>query len=306
MEGQDTATVETAPEQVTEQSADNVEQTETENPEQTQEQKEKLYKIQYKSNGKMKTFEGGEADLAKYLSKISAADEQFTQARELREQLESKAASIEAKYKALSEAPIDALMKSGIPKEKLRSIMEDYLYQEIQKEQMSPEQRELLEARERISAFEKQQKEMKENAEKATFDKNVEKEQARLDQEITSEIKKTDLEPSAYNISKVAYYLMSSASKNIDMSTAEAVQLVMQDIEMSGQYDLSTLEAEKLFKRVGGEKGLRMLQDYYFNNRKTPTSGNRAVPGQILSKPDKKSKKVPFSTLKERIESLPD
>ncbi len=211
--------------------------------------KEAARKLKLKVNGREMELEEGEVVRRAQLA--SAADEKFREAAEMRKQAEQF-------FKALLEDPKAVLMHPDIrDRINFRALAEEYLGAELQKEMMTPEQRELEELRQ----YKKQQDDARQRSEQEQLTRTQQEEMTRLqqraaqeyDKKITEVLAQSDLPKTAYTVKRVAELLHGALQKGYDLDIQTAVDMVREGYMTDVQALVGGLEGESLVKLLGGD-----------------------------------------------------
>lgn len=164
-------------------------------------------KRKIKVNGEEREITADQAirDYQKYL----AADEKFRSAAEMNK----KAKSILEKYGGIEEAfnsgKFDVLL-NRIPKDKLQEMAEDIVWEKMQYEQLSPEEKRIKELEAKVSEREKADKEAKEEAEKerqATLNAQAVR---YIDEQISNTFKDLGVKPTPRLVARMAQHMLAA------------------------------------------------------------------------------------------------
>ena len=192
-------------------------------------------------------MELGEDEVIRKAQLAGAADEKFREAATLRKQATQL-------VEALKADPIKVLSQLGID---TRGMTESYLAKELQREMLSPEQRELQELRDYRKAQEEAAKGQEAERTTAAQRAHVQQMQQRAAQEydvkITDVLKQSNLPKTAQTVKRVAELMHSALSNGYELDVQTAVDMVRENYMTDLQAMLTGLEGEHLEKFVGGD-----------------------------------------------------
>ena len=214
---------------------------------------EQIRKMKLKVTGR--DVEMDVAEVFRRAQLASGADEKFRDASDLRKQATQL-------VEALRANPLDVLGKLGVD---VREFTENYLAKELQREMLSPEQRELQELRE----WRQQQQAAQESAQKEQMTRAQQQEMAKLQQraaqeydtKITEVLSQSNVPKTAYTVKRVAELLMGALQKGYDLDVNTAVDMVREGYTTDLQSMVGGLDGEPLVKFLGPEL-LKKLRKY--------------------------------------------
>ena len=208
--------------------------------------------ISVKINGKEKDIPLNE--LVDRYQKGEGSNEKFQEAAMIRKQAQSL-------LEAMQRDPLAVLRHPalGIPKDKLRKIMEGALYEDITYDQMTPEQKEAVDNKRRLEAME-QEKKIKESQDVEKQNSELEKRYSeQYHKNIVDALEKSNLPKVAYTAKRMAYY-MSQVLKDartrgikgeIAMPMDKITEIVRKDFEGDLKQMLSALPPDALYTTLG-------------------------------------------------------
>lgn len=151
-------------------------------------------------------------------------------------------------YDALKTNTRQSLIDLGInPKDFAASVIED----EIKKQQMTPEQKELEELRSEKKRMEDERKSEKEESQKRELESLQKLEYEKIEGQISDAISKTTLPKKPYVVKRVAEYLLMANQQGIEVSAADVMPLVESDIKESLQSLIAALGEDAVEDFVG-------------------------------------------------------
>ena len=199
---------------------------------------EKKYKL--KVNGR--ELELPEAEVIKRAQKAEAADERFRLASEK----EKKAAELEAFAKAVESGDTTTLEKR-LGKDKFRKMAEQYLIKYIEHEQLSPEQKRLLELEQALK-----EKEEAEKAAQAAKDAELremyqQKAAEDIDLELSETLKALGKKPTPRLVARIAEYMLSTLeTKGERMPAKRALERTLSDMKADYAEYFADLSVEEV------------------------------------------------------------
>lgn len=242
---------------------------------------EKPYKI--KVNGKEYNVSLEEA--LKLAQKGVGADHRFNEAYKLKQQAEQI-------IHTLKTDPMSILLNPNLGVD-FKKLAQEYLAKEIEREMMSPEQRELYETKEKLRQAEEEKKSLAEKEDQARMSKLVEHYSSEYEKDIQATLQTSGLPKTRGTVKRLAYYMQKGLERGVELKAADVIDLVRADYiqehnELYGSADGDTLL--KLF----GDPVLKKLMEANLKKVKSggvptptakPKSGDEPA---ILSTPIKK------------------
>lgn len=231
---------------------------------------EQIRKMKLKVNGK--EMELGEDEVIRRAQLASAADQKFQEAAQIRKQAEQF-------INQLLSDPMSVLTHPELAdKIKFRQLAENFLAKELQRELMSPEQRELAELRE----YRKSQEEARQAAEQQQLTQAQQAERAKLQQRAAQEydvkmteiLQKSDLPKTPYTVKRVAELLFNAVQKGYDLDVQTAVDMVREGYMSDLGALVGGLDGESLIKTFGPDllKKIRKYDLAQLKSRVNPTN----------------------------------
>jgi len=199
---------------------------------------EKKYKL--KVNGRDMEFP--EAEMIKRAQKAEAADERFRLASEK----EKKTGDLESFAKALEGGDTNALEKRLGP-DKFRKMAEQYLLKYIEHQQLSPEQRRVLELEGQLKAREEQDAEAKTAKDQELQQIYSQKAAEDIDRELEETLKALGKKPTPRLVARIAEYMLSTLeTKGERMPAKRALERTMADMKSDYAEYFADLPVEEL------------------------------------------------------------
>lgn len=199
-----------------------------------------------------------------------AAHDRFQEAAKLREQVDSH-------FELFGKDPIQAAIKAaeakGITADQFREATEQWLWENIQREQMSPEEREKAELQEKVKQYEEAQKKAKEEEQQQTINAQVAKARDKYASEMSEAIDANGLSADPRAVQQVAQIMLNSVdgSGMPTLSVKDAVAYYKQEQSSALNDFLSKADINQLTKLLGEEK-LNQLRKQDLAKLKNPIS----------------------------------
>jgi hypothetical protein len=265
-----------------------------ESEEEVKEEKQPESKIwKLKVNGEEIDFDASnEARVKQEVQKGLGADAKFQEASQMRRQAESF-------MNALKNNPESVLTHPSLGIN-FRELAENFLYKQIQQEQMTPEERERATERSELERFRKEEAERKqqvEEQEKAQMRQRYQEEWTNKFQDAlaTGGVPKTD-----WTISRMAQYMKQAITKGHQhVQPQDVVEYVKQDWINAQREMFSSLEGDKLMEIVGKETADKIRKANLAQYQKTKQPSK-----PLTSKPKKAEDRQTFSSLEQMREAI--
>ena len=185
-----------------------------------------------------------------------SADEKFKEASEMRTAAEKLVQALKTNPLAVLQHP-----ELGI---NLRELAESYLAEELQKEMLPPEQRELNDLRE----WKRKQEEAAQQAEQQrmttqqqqAFQQHMQRAAQEYDTKITDVLKASNLPKTPYSVKRVAELLKGALEKGYDLDVQTAVDMVRDNYMGDFKAMFGGLKGENLIKFLGDDVAREVRQ----------------------------------------------
>lgn len=166
-----------------------------------------------------------EQELVKRLQLAKAAQKRMQEAAEYRRAIEETESEIDEFLEGLRSDPLAVLSHPELGID-LKKIVENYLQQEVEKSQMTPEQIELEEARAKLKALE-EEKEALENERREEYMERLRVEKAaEIEKELLDALEAGDLPQSDYIMNKMVDLASIAYDNGIELSMKEILPIV--------------------------------------------------------------------------------
>jgi hypothetical protein len=160
-------------------------------------------------------------EVKKHLQMSRAAQKRMKEAADTRKQAETF-------IKMLQENPVELLSNPKLGLD-FRKIAEEYLYNQIQQESMSPEQRKQIEMEQRLRKYEEQEKTVKQQQESQQLEELQNHYAQDFDKKITDALKSSNLPKSPKTVKRMAELMYKNLQYGLELEPNQLVELVKQD-----------------------------------------------------------------------------
>lgn len=232
-------------------------------------------------------LEVDETELLRGYQTRRAADKRFQEAALTRRQAEQILG-------ALKENPIHVLAHLGL---NVDELAENYLYEKIQQEQLSPEERRLQEYEAQLKRYQEQEQRQKQEQQQAYQAQLVSEARSYYANKVQQALTQAGLPDSDHNIQRVAYYLQQALNHEVDISPEEIANLLKQEAEQELNQYLTRLSPEQLAHILPEELRKALRQDDV-NKVKTLKRPNKNQPNPTNPQPKRKRNITPEEYLR--------
>jgi hypothetical protein len=273
--------------------------TKTKEPKKPTEPKEtkpepKVWKL--KVDGQEVEFDAtDEAAVQRVVQKGLASDRKFQEAAKVRQQAENF-------VKMLKENPLEVLKHPSLGLN-FRELAENFLYEQIQAESISPEERQVSSEREELERYRRQEQETKQQQQ--TKQQEELKDRYRQDYQ-TKFIEALDvagLPKSDWSVTRMATYMREAISKGLtNVTPKDVAHLVKQDWLSAQREMFGSLDGDKLIEVLGKDVAEKIrLHDVakYKQGQQQPNQ----QPGKVSKAPEKQGKKK-YSSIEDMINDM--
>jgi|GEM_PF-1599516 len=244
-------------------------------PKETKEEKEvrkeaERRKYKLKVNGKEVEKEYSDDEVSRKLQLIEAADERFQKASETEKQLQNF-------VKALKEDPFAVLSQLGLD-DHIDALAEKRLTSKVQRDLMTPEEREIAELREFKSSSERAKQEAEANektsTEKQQFEEYRQRASQHYDTQITDALTKSSLPKTPYTVKRVAEVMANALNRGYELDAQTAADMVHENYLGDVQAIFGQLDAEKIIKILGPDLA-KKIRKYDVDNLRAKMQTNQ-------------------------------
>lgn len=175
-----------------------------------------------------------------------AASEQFQQAQKLRSEAEEM-------RKALQSDPIKAFEKELGGNGKFRELAEKYLLEQLQLEQMDPNQRARMDAEQKAKEAERRVKEMEDGQQRQKSEALQKQYAEHYDKEFSEALKGSQLPKTTETVRRMASLARKSVEMGLQLSAKDIAGLVRQDFVAEQAAVLSAMDGDAILSILGPE-----------------------------------------------------
>ncbi len=227
-----------------------------------------------------------ENELIVRAQKGKAADKRMAEAAAQRKKLETVMGT-------LKEAPM-GFLEELLGAKQARELVEGHLYEKIQDETLTPEQRK---TKEELSELERLRAE-KAEYEKAAQDEKIKVLEAHYEQEyardIPAALTQVGLPTSPATVKKVAYYMWQGLERGVELKAADVVNLVKEDYMSDVRSLFGASDGESLLQMLGEDVAGKIRKADLARMKKEQSPVGTPTKGTSAERPKKK-----FMTMQE-------
>jgi hypothetical protein len=236
--------------------------------------------------------DGGEQELPEYevlrrAQLWSAQDKRFQEAAQIKKQHEQITG-------LLKEKPIEALMKLHGP-EKVREMLERHLYEQLQADQLSPEQKRLRQAEEELKSYKQREAEAAKQREVEQRKQIETHYKGEYERQILESLKTSGLPADEDTVARMAFYMQQSLREGIEVPMDVIADRVKADFSSRTQRRYAKMDGDQLLKELGDETVDKIVKAHLARAKAAqPTVPSRPpetpINGAEQSKPQKRYK----------------
>lgn len=204
-------------------------------------------KFKYKADGAEIEEELDDTEIGNRLSLAKAAQKRMQEASMTKKQVESF-------MKALQTDPMSVLSNPKIMgQEKFQEIAEAFLAKKLQDQMLTPEERERIAKDEKLSKYEKAEKEREEQLEKAKATQLEAKYAQQFEQTIMTALQSSNLPKNPFTVKRMAELMQKNLQHGLDLEADQLAQLVREDYQTELKGLISNSDAEQMLAIFGEE-----------------------------------------------------
>lgn len=182
-------------------------------------------------------------ELQKYAEKGMGADKKFNEAFRKNQQAEQF-------MRLLKENPRKVLSDPSIGVD-VKKFAEEVLLEHINREQMTPEQRELYETKEKMKQYEEEKKVLEKKQADAQMQELVNYHNTVIEKDITTALQSSGLPKTPQTVARMAYYMSKGLERGIEFKAADVTDLVRNDYVQMMNTFFSASDGDALIKLLG-------------------------------------------------------
>ena len=190
-----------------------------------------------------KEAEVSTADLIKGYQKHAASGERFEEAAKVKKQLVDL-------VELMKTDPIEVLKHPSLGHD-IRKLAEDWLYEQIQYENMDPKEKELIDVKNELKITRQKEEQTKKEAQNREIESYRTHYAKQYQGEIQEAMETSGLPKTPETVSRLVYYLKKGLAKNVRLKATDVVDLVRDDYMKSAKAMFGSADAETLVKMFG-------------------------------------------------------
>jgi hypothetical protein len=224
--------------------------------------------------------------------KISAANKRLAEAAQERKKIEAELQDVQRMKAYMLKNPTKALREFGVDQKDLLAHYEEVLWEQIQEEKRSPEEKEAIKAKREIEALrqehaallEKLNQEENRKKEEA-LNKEIEKQTEEYSRQILETLQKVNIPVTDEVVLYMTEKMSAAIDEQVDLSFEDIAHAYKQDRELEARSLLSKLSIEQLMELLGEDR-MKQVRAKDVANLKNPTpepASNKGVKPQSSS-----------------------
>ena len=162
--------------------------------------------------------------------------------------------------------PIEALKNAGADPDKLQEAIEKAVYKRLQREAMTPEQREAIEAKEELARMKAEKEQSEAQSKQAQYEAQVKQYQEKFETEIVGALREQGIQ-SREVAQMAAYEMLRAQQAGVELSGRDAVREAVKEWRNSLKSSISSLDEERLAEELGPE-GIEKVRNYLLKKAK--------------------------------------
>lgn len=232
------------------------------------------------------------ARVQREFQKSLAADQRLQEAAIMRREAEAMRSMLNDPAKVM-----DLWRQNGIDPDQIAT---QRIYERMQQEAMTPEQREIAQLRQQIQERERLAEQEKMTAEERQIEEYRTGYAQWLESNLTEALKAENLPKSAYWTKQAAFKLKAANDAGVEMSPREAVQAAKDEMGDTLREIIGAMDPAQILQILGEETGMKIGQHLATRAK----AGRTQVPSQPITAPRNQSapqsQKIPFHVWKEQ------
>lgn len=241
---------------------------------------------------KGREIEVDESKYHEYAQKGAAATETWQEAARMKREAEEFMTKLKADPMSVLKDP-----NMGVD---FKKIAEDYMWEQIQEErkaeelrQMSPEQRQYMEAMKKAELYDKMQTEQQTKAEQEKAQQEESVWEQEFDQKFTKALQNSGLPKTTNAVRRMIDYAQQDLEAGVNRDPSEYAEAIYQDYMQEIGELFESLDGATILKFLG-EPIAKKIREYDLSRLKKtqPENGYTFVPGKGMQKQDKPQKKL--------------
>lgn len=231
-------------------------------------------------------------DLQKAYSKVSAADKRFQEGAKARAQAEEF-------VRLLQTNPLKVLTHPSLGLN-FRELAENYLVEQLQEAQLTPEQKELRDAKAQLQAIKEAEEMSKKEAEEQQRAQLEEHYSNEYTNQIVQALETATLPKTPATVKRMAYYMSQALQKGLDLKASDVVELVKQDYIQEQKELFGGLDGDMLLKLLGEDTASKIRKSDLARLKKSQPAVSK--PSVSSPSPKKEEQKLSKEEWRKRLE----
>jgi hypothetical protein len=244
-------------------------------------EKEAIKKFMKKIKVRDKEVELDEDQLTSYAQKGFDAQEKWESAAKMRKDAEHFISKLKSD-------PLSVLTDPRIGVN-FRKIAEDYIWDQMQEEKLSPEEKERRQEKRELEEYRQKEKHRREREESQRDEELRTNMRADYDRKIAEALSKSGLPRTKHTIEKFTKYMARDVKNGVQREMEDYIDVVRQDYIEDMQHFFGESPADTLIKFIG-ENNMKKIREHDLSKMKSPTpkENHTFVPGKGMVKVEHK------------------
>jgi hypothetical protein len=244
-----------------------------------------------KANGK--SLKLTEEQLIARASQAEGADQRFQEAAQMRKQAEAALGRLKDPAQFIEALQDPAL---GLTKEQIREAMEAWYAREfIEPEKLTPAEKKLREAEEKLKKYDKENQEREAKKLKDEQDAQTANARKEIQTQIIEALESSDLPRTNFTIRRLAYWMSRNRDMGFDAPTSVLVERVRNDYNTNLREMVQSSDGETLIKLLGNDIVTKLRKYDLEQLRKTRGGGAPTPPADPAAPVTPSGERVPTS-----------
>lgn len=249
----------------------------------TEEKKEAAALKKLKVRGR--EIEVDEAGYHAYAQKGAAAEEKWQEAARMKKEAD-------AFVERLKKNPIEVLKDPTLGVD-FRKVAEDYLWEQMQEENLSPEEKQYRKEQQELKDLRDAKQKHEAELEAQRHQAEVQHFEQEYDKKVATALADSGLPKTTGTIRRITEYMLLDVKNGVERPIADYVDLVSRDYAADIKDLIGQLPADKLLKLLGGDVAKKIREhDVAQLKSPQPASGHTFVPGKGMVPNNKPQKKL--------------
>lgn len=254
-------------------------------PTQAEEEKKEAAAALKKLKVRGKEIEVDEAGYHAYAQKGAAAEEKWQEAAKMKKEAD-------AFIQRLKSNPIEVLKDPTLGVD-FRKVAEDYLWEQMQDENLSPEEKQYRKDQQELKNLREAKEKHESDLESQRHQAEVQHFEQEYDKKVATALADSGLPKTTGTIRRITEYMLLDVKNGVERPISDYVDLVSRDYADDIKDLIGNLPADKLLKLLGSDVS-KKIRDHDVAKLKSaqPASGHTFVPGKGMVPANKPAKKL--------------